>query len=176
MVFVGYAAALAYGILCLLLSLLTYKLGVDKRLTRKIVHILVGAEWFILYHTVGIGIHFVAVCIIFTILLYIVHRFNAMPMISSDGDNAPGTVYYGVSMTIMAIASCFVDGYAYAFGIAVLCTSLGDGFAGVVGGSVKRFNPKIFGSKTVFGLGRITLSKSLCIQEVIRATSPACKA
>ena len=152
MVFVGYAAALAYGILCLLLSLFTYKLGVDKRLTRKIVHILVGAEWFILYHTVGIGIHFVAVCIVFTILLYIVHRFNAMPMISSDGDNAPGTVYYGVSMTIMAIVSCFVDGYAYAFGIAVLCTSLGDGFAGVVGGSVKRFNPKMFGSKTVFGV------------------------
>jgi dolichol kinase len=152
MIFVGYALALAYGMLCLLLSLLVYKLGVDKRLTRKLVHILVGAEWFILYHTVGAGIHFVAVCVVFTLLLYVTHKFNAMPMIASDGDNAPGTVYYGVAMTVMSIVSCFVDGYIYAFGIAVLCTSLGDGLAGVIGGSFRKCNPKILGNKTVFGV------------------------
>ena len=165
MIFVGYALALAYGIFCLLLSLLAYKLGADKRLTRKLVHILVGAEWFILYHTVGVSIHFIAVCIVFTLLLYFTHKFDAMPMISSEGDNAPGTVYYGVSMTIMAIASYFVDGYIYAFGIAVLCTSLGDGFAGVIGGSLKKCNPKVLGNKTLFGV--LSAFVSSCVSTLL---------
>ena len=107
MIFWGYIGALSYGILCLLISMVAYKAGVPKRYTRKIVHILVGFEWVILYHTMGVGIHFIAVCLIFTALLAVSYKKSLMPMISSDGDNAPGTVYYGLSMTAMAIASLF---------------------------------------------------------------------
>ena len=151
MIFVGYLSSALYGAFCLALAFFVFKMGVPKPLTRKLVHILVGAEWFILYHTVGTGVHFLAVCIAFTVLLALVYKFKAMPMISSDGDNSPGTLYYGISMTVMALVSIFVYDYAYAFGIAVLCTSFGDGLAGVFGAYIKKCNPKLIGNKTLIG-------------------------
>ena len=151
MIIWGYIGSLTYGIVCLLISLLSYRLGMPKRYTRKIVHILVGFEWVILYHLMGVGIHFVAVALIFTAMLFVSYKKSLMPMISSDNDNAPGTVYYGVSMSIMAIISCFLDGFVFAFGIAVFCTSIGDGFAAVIGSSVTKFNPKIYKNKTLLG-------------------------
>ena len=147
----GYLASLSYGIVCLLISMLVYKFGVPKKYTRKIVHILVGFEWVILYHFMGVGLHFVAVCLIFTALLAVSYKKSLMPMISSDGDNAPGTVYYGISMSVMAIVSLFLENFVFAFGIAVFCTSIGDGLAGVIGSSVSRFNPKIYKNKSLIG-------------------------
>ena len=151
MIFWGYTLALLYGVLCLSLSVFAYKLGMEKRYTRKIVHILVGFEWVILYHFVGVGLHFLAVCLIFTALLAISYRKNLFVMISSDSENAPGTVYYGISMTVMAIISLFLDGFIFAFGIAVFCTSVGDGLAGVCGSLFKRRNVKIYKNKTLVG-------------------------
>lgn len=147
----GYVGALGYGLLCLLLSMIAYKAGVPKKYTRKIVHILVGFEWVILYHTVGQGLHFIAVCLIFTALLAVSYKKSLMPMISSDGDNAPGTVYYGLSMTAMAIASLFIENFIFAFGIAVFCTSMGDGFAAIVGSSIRKCNPKVYKNKSLIG-------------------------
>ncbi len=155
MIFWGYATSLLYGILCLLLSVFAYKLGMPKRYTRKIVHILVGFEWVILYHFLGIGAHFVAVCLIFTLLLAITYWKKLFVMISSDSDNAPGTVYYGLSMTAMAIASLFFEDFVFAFGVAVFCTSVGDGFAGVLGAAFKRVNVKIYKNKTLVGTASV---------------------
>lgn len=151
MVLLGYTSSLLYGVLCLLLSVLAYKTGMPKRYTRKIVHILVGFEWVILYHTVGVGLNFLAVCIIFTVLLAVTYRKKLFVMISSDSDNAPGTVYYGVSMTVMAIISLFLDGFVFAFGVAVFCTSVGDGLAGVFGSLFEKINVKIYKNKTLIG-------------------------
>ena len=151
MIALGYIASLSYGIVCLLIAMLAYKVGVSKRYTRKIVHILVGFEWAILYHLMGVGVHFVAVCLIFTALLLVSFKKSLMPMISSDADNAPGTVYYGISMSVMAAVSLFLDGFVFAFGIAVFCTSIGDGFAGVIGSALTRSNPKIYKNKSLIG-------------------------
>ena len=134
MILKGYILSMAYAMICLLLSFILYKLGLPKKYTRKVVHILVGFEWVILYHTMGSGLHFIAVCLIFTALLAVSYKKSLMPMISSDGDNAPGTVYYGLSMTVMAIVSLFLENFFFAFGIAVFCTSVGDGFAGIAAG------------------------------------------
>ena len=70
---------------------------------------------------------------------------------SSSGDNAPGTVYYGVAMSALSLLTFLFPAFIYPFGIAVLCTSLGDGIGGLVGFSVKSHNPRLFGSKTLFG-------------------------
>jgi len=151
MIFKGYLFSILYGVACLLLSLIVYKLGLPKKYARKLVHILVGFEWVILYRFFGAGLHFLVVCIFFTVLLAISHFKKLMPMISSDGDNAPGTVYYGVAMTGVAIVGCFLPNIMLPFGIGILCTSVGDGFAGVVGQLIKKYNPKIFGNKSLFG-------------------------
>ena len=99
----GYVSAVVYGLLCIALGVFLYKLGVPKKYTRKTVHILVGFEWAILYHFFGATIHTLIVCLAFTALLIVSYFAKAFPAMSSDSDNAPGTVYYGVSMSIMAV-------------------------------------------------------------------------
>ena len=147
----GYFLSFTYGILCLLLAVVLSKLGVSKSYCRKAVHILVGFEWLILYAFMGTSYHFLIVCLAFLLLLSVVYFKNFLPMISSDGDNAPGTVYYCVAMSVMALICIFLPDMVLPFGIGVFCTSFGDGFAGLVGQSIKKYNPKIFRNKTLFG-------------------------
>ena len=151
MVLKGYALGIGYAVICLVLSFILYKLGLPKKYTRKVVHILVGFEWVILYHYMGAGVHFLAVCILFLLLLTVAYRGKLMPMISSESDNAPGTVYYAVAMTGVAAVGCFIPDVMLPFGIGVMCTSVGDGLAGVVGQSVKAGNPRIYRDKTLLG-------------------------
>ena len=122
MILKGYIFGICYAVACLLLSLVLYKLGLPKKYTRKVVHILVGFEWVILYHYMGAGIHFLLVCILFLLLLAVAYKGQLMPMISSEGDNAPGTVYYAAAMTGVAIIGCFVPDVMLPFGIGVMCT------------------------------------------------------
>ncbi len=151
MVLYGYIFAALYGGLCLALGLVAYKLGMNKKYTRKLVHILVGMEWVILYHCMGKTIHFLVVCLAFTALLLVSHLRHLMPMISSEGENSSGTVYYGVSMSIMALCAYFVPELMLPFGAAVMITSFGDGFSGVVGQLITKKNPRICGNKTLYG-------------------------
>ena len=151
MVLKGYILGIGYALCCLLLSFVVYKLGLPKKYTRKIVHVLVGFEWVILYHYIGSGVHFLSICILFLLLLLIAYKGRLMPMISSDDDNAPGTVYYAVAMTGVALIGCFAPNVMLPFGIGVMCTSVGDGLAGIVGQLVRKGNPKIYGNKTILG-------------------------
>ena len=151
MILTGYLTGLLYAALCLLAAAIAYRLGMPKKFTRKIVHILVGFEWVILYHFIGAGIHFLIVCIFFLILLIASHKSKIMSMISSDSDNSPGTIYYAAAMTGVALVGCFVPEVMLPFGIGVFCTSLGDGLAGVVGQLMTKHNPPIYGNKTLFG-------------------------
>ncbi len=151
MILKGYIFSVSYAFLCLALALLAYKLGMPKKYSRKMVHVLVGAEWIILSHYMGATYHFLIVCLFFTLFLGIAHFKNLMPMISSESDNAPGTVYYAVAMSIMATVCLFVPKMMLPFGIGVFATSVGDGLAGIVGQLVKRANPRVFKNKTLFG-------------------------
>lgn len=151
MILKGYIFSILYAFLCLGLALVAYKLGMPKKYSRKLVHILVGAEWIILSHYMGATYHFLVVCVFFLLVLLVSYLKNLMPMISSESDNAPGTVYYAVAMSIMAIVSMLVPDMLLPFGIGVFCTSVGDGFAGIAGQLIKKHNPKIYGKKSVYG-------------------------
>ena len=147
----GYVFGIGYALVCLLLSLIIYKFGVPKKYTRKFVHIFVGFEWYILYTFMGAGVHFLAVCLFFLVLLTVAHFKKLMPMIASEGDNSPGTVYYAVAMTGVATVGCFVPEVMLPFGIAIMCTSVGDGMAGVVGQAIISGNPKVYKNKSLWG-------------------------
>ena len=151
MIVQGYIISILYVLLCVAGAIALHKLGIPKKYTRKFVHIFVGFEWVILNHFMGGGIHFLAVCILFTVLLAIDYKVKLLPAMSSDGDNAPGTVYYAVAMTVLAVAAMLDPQMMIPFGVAVFCTSFGDGFAGVFGQLVKKHNPKIYGSKSLVG-------------------------
>lgn len=147
----GYIFAVLYVAFAIGLALLFHKFGLSKKYTRKIVHILVGLEWVILSHFMGPTYHFLIVCLVFTALLALSYFLKLLPAMSSDGENDPGTVYYGVSMSVMSFISLFVPEMLTPFGIGVFCTSFGDGLAGVAGQLVKRHNPKIFRNKSLVG-------------------------
>ncbi|MBQ4070918.1 MAG: DUF92 domain-containing protein [Clostridia bacterium] len=147
----GYLGAVAYVLFAIGIALLFYKLGLSKKYTRKIVHILVGFEWVILSQLMGASYHFLIVCAVFTAALALSYFKHLLPAMSSDGENDPGTVYYGISMTVMASVCLFVPEMMLPFGIGVFCTSLGDGLAGVVGQLVKKHNPRIFRGKSLLG-------------------------
>lgn len=153
MIIKGYLFAFGYVLAVILLSLIAYKLGMQKKYTRKLIHIMIGFVFVILNSYIGTGsLHFLAVCLVCLLLLAIDHRRHLLPHMSSDGDNSPGTVYYAVSMSIMALASYFApESLTLPFGIAVFCTSLGDGLAGVVGQAITRYNPRIWRSKSLYG-------------------------
>lgn len=151
MILLGYISAFLYAIVCVLVSFWLNKMGLDKKYTRKIVHISVGFEWVILYHFMGESFHFLVVCLLCLFLLSLDFWAHIVPSLSSDGDNAPGTVYYGLAMSIMAAISLFLPDMLLPFGVGVIVTSLGDGMAGVVGQLIKRKNPRIYGNKTVLG-------------------------
>lgn len=151
MIFKGYIFSVLYAALCLLIALLAYKAGAPKKYSRKFVHIFVGAEWIILSYYMKATYHFLIVCLLFTLVLAIAHFKKLMPMISSENDNGPGTVYYGVAMSIMAAVCLFLPDMMLPFGIGVFCTSFGDGFAGVFGQLVKKCNPKVYKNKSLVG-------------------------
>ncbi len=147
----GYIFGVLYALICLAMAFVAYKLGMPKKYSRKLVHILVGAEWIILSHYMGSTYHFLIVCVFFLIVLAVAHFANLMPMISSDSDNSPGTVYYALAMSVMSVIAIFDPDMMLPFGIGVFCTSLGDGMAGVIGQLIKKHNPKIYGNKSLFG-------------------------
>lgn len=151
MVLQGYIFGFLYAFICILAAFLLNRAGINKKVTRKIVHISIGFEWVILHHFFGAGYHFLAVCLTLTALLILEYRLRLVPALSSDSDNAPGTVYYGLAMSVMALISAFVPDMMLPFGIGVFATSVGDGVAGLLGQLIKRCNPKIFGKKTLLG-------------------------
>ena len=150
MIIKGYIFSLLYGLFCIAISAIAHKAGMKTEFTRKITHILVGFEWFILNHYFGASVHFLIVCLVFTAIILIIHKTDIVPSISSEEENSKGTIYYCIAMSIMATVVLFVPQMMSAFGIGVLCTSLGDGFAGLFG-RIKKFNRAIYGKKTLFG-------------------------
>ncbi|MBQ8690061.1 MAG: DUF92 domain-containing protein [Clostridia bacterium] len=147
----GYILACVFVAAVIGMALLFYKLGMPKKYTRKMVHILVGFEWVILSHFMGATFHFLIVCLVFTAGLTLSFFLKLLPAMSSDGENDPGTVYYGVSMCILSLVCLFIPEMMLPFGIGVFCTSFGDGLAGIAGQLVSRYNPKIFRKKTLVG-------------------------
>lgn len=168
MILKGYLFSVVYALVCLALAFALYKLGAPKKITRKIVHILIGFEWVILYHFHGPSPHFLAVCLMFLALLALSNRKKLMPMISSDGDNSPGTVYYAVAMTVMSSVTLLEPRMMLPFGIGVFCTSFGDGLAGLVGQSINaRWNIKLYGNKSLVG-GVVNLLSCFAVSLVFK--------
>lgn len=147
----GYILAVLYVVVIVAAALVLYKLGMPKKFTRKLVHILVGFVWIIISQLIGPTVHFLIICLAFTAILLASYLLKLLPALSSDEENSPGTVYYGVAMSIMSLVLLFVPEMLVPFGIGVFCTSLGDGLAGVVGQLVTKHNPVIYRNKSLFG-------------------------
>lgn len=149
MIIRGYISIYLYlGIILLVADILKKKYNVKETLTRKIVHISVSFCYVILFAYFKNTIHLIIPPITFIILNYISYKkvlFKGMEL----EDKSLGTVYYPISVFILALITYFYNGFYPYFGIGLFCMGLGDGFAPIIAEKIK--SKKIYKDKTLSG-------------------------
>lgn len=140
----GYFASYGYIFsLLVVVSLLVRYWGISRENARKAVHIGLFPTWFFLYFFLRSSIHSVVVPVTFVVVNSIVYCFNRysgnwklpvfIRMLEREENPTPGTVYYALSISIMAAICFFIPSLYTAYGIGVIAMSVGDGMASVIG-------------------------------------------
>jgi len=117
-------------------------------ITRKSTHILASLVWFIMYIYFGTSIHMIIPPLLFVIMSFISYKYKLFELFLTDGEFL-GIIYYFLSILILASISFIHNEFIYAYGIAILCMGLADGFAPLVAGFLK--SKDIVKNKTITG-------------------------
>ena len=147
----GYLAELLYIAGVVLFSHALHRVAhVDSKITRKLIHILIGFVFFIQYYFFSediLGLLLVPSFV--TVGLFLVARFRLIPSMVNP-ENPYGIFYYALSITLSNVIACFYPPYLIASGAAILCLAFGDGFAALLCAFLKKRHPLILG-KSVEG-------------------------
>lgn len=148
MILQGYIFTYLYILLILFITyFLSEKIKIKKIITRKIVHIGVTFCWIIMNYFFKCTIHMIIPPITFIILNYVSYKKSLFK--GMENNNSLGTIYYPISVLIMALLTYFNNDLSPAYAIGLFCMGLGDGFAPLVAGFLK--SKKIINNKTVTG-------------------------
>ena len=152
-IILGYVLTFGWVFLVLGLTLvLKRKRDLSDEASRKIVHILVAFAWVPRVLCFGTTWHLAVPTAAFIVLNAISYRrdlFAAMER-SDESKKSLGTVYYAVSMTVMAVWTVLMPELLPCYGAGLFCMALGDGLAPILGG-IKTGNVKLFGGRTLYG-------------------------
>jgi len=149
----GYILTFGWVFLMLGLTLILKKASnADDEVSRKIIHISVAFAWIPMILCFGGTWHRVVPPAAFIVLNYLSYKKNLFAAMerTDESKKSLGTVYYAVSMTIMAAASVLRPEWTVPYGIGLFCMALGDGLAPIFG-SIEKGNRKLFGSRTLYG-------------------------
>ena len=149
----GYILTFGWVFLTLGLTLALKKaVGADDEVSRKIVHVSVAFAWIPMVLCFGTSWHLLAPPAVFIVLNTVSYRkglFAAMER-TDESKKSLGTVYYAVSMTVMALWTRLIPACLPAYGAGLFCMALGDGFAPVFG-RIRKGNRPLFGGRTLYG-------------------------
>ena len=149
-----------YGYLALaffLVTVLKRLFFMRAELSRKLLHILIGYTYVILYD------HFIlpenvspyellVMPISFILINYLSYRYRIFDIMERDGeDNHPGTVYYAIAVTLLMAGTILFPVTVIPSGIAIFALSLGDGFAAIFGTLFGKYGPRIGRKKSLIG-------------------------
>ena len=152
-ILLGYILTFGWVFLILgVTQVLKKRWNLSDEASRKIVHVGVAFAWIPMYLCFGTSIHLAVPTAVFIVLNAISYQrdlFSAMER-SDSSKKSLGTVYYAVSMTVMAVWSWLIPECAAAYGVGLFCMALGDGFAPYFG-SIRLGNRKLFGNRTLYG-------------------------
>ena len=152
-IILGYVLTFGWVFLVLGLTLvLKRKRGLSDEASRKLVHILVAFAWAPMVLCFGTTWHLAVPTAAFIVLNAISYRrdlFAAMER-SDESKKSLGTVYYAVSMTVMAVWTVLLPELLPCYGAGLFCMALGDGLAPVFG-AIQKGNRSLFGSRTLYG-------------------------
>lgn len=151
-----YIVTFLYIFIILFISeLLKNKKIVSEETARKVVHILVSFAYIIMYKMIYININIVIIPAIFILINFISYKKNIFKGMEITSRNSMGTVFYPMSMMIMALITYFHNAFYPFYGIGLFIMAFADGLAPIVADkfqSKKIFNTNrsINGSMTVF--------------------------
>lgn len=150
MILFGYLAVFAY------IFFLIFCIGpvIQKRFSteasRKVIHISLFFVWVLLDLFFRHTIHQIIIPICFLVLNALSYKFKLYKSVERETDNHFGTVYFAIAVTIIMTAAFFRQELFLHTGIAVFCLTFGDGFAALVGHSVK--SRPVFRDKSLGGM------------------------
>lgn len=149
---VGMGLSVLYVLAVLGASSLLARRGMGEEGTRKLVHIALGGWWVVAALFFTSPWWAAALPAAFIVVNALAWRKQKLAfMARGEGEDTPGTVYYAVSLTLLALFS-FGIGAPYVGALGVFCMAFGDGFAAVLG---KRFGrralPGAGGGKSLVG-------------------------
>lgn len=149
-----------YGYLALaflVVTVLKRVFSMRAELSRKLLHILIGYTYVILYDHFIVpesvpSYELLVMPISFILINYLSYRYRIFDIMERDGeDNHPGTVYYAVAVTILMAVTIFFPATVIPSGIAIFALSLGDGFAAIFGTLFGKYGPRIGRKKSLVG-------------------------
>lgn len=153
MILIGYILTFGWVFLMLGLTMILKKAThADDEVSRKIIHISVAFAWIPMYVCFSTTWHLVIPPAVFIVLNYISYKknlFSAMER-QDESKKSLGTVYYALSMTVMAAISLLDSKAIVPYGVGLFCMALGDGFAPIFG-SIRKGNRRILGTRTLYG-------------------------
>lgn len=131
-VIIGYLTAYGYLILAFIISLIVGKFSKNEiELPRKVVHIMAGMGW-IIYKLFFEGtFHPIIISSSFVIIAILSKYCDFLKIQKKNNDY--GLIYFTGSMTAMSFISFVFPDAFDAFGIAIICLSVGDGMAAIIG-------------------------------------------
>ena len=132
MILKGYLFTYGYLIVILLLAFGLRKIfNLRTLFTKKFIHIMISFCYLILYKYFGSSIHIIIPPLSFIVINILSYKFKLFKSME-DGSGNLGTIYYPISVFIMALVTYFIPEFYGAFGVGLFCMAFGDGFAPLV--------------------------------------------
>ncbi len=151
MIVLGYVFTYGYLVLVLLITgLLQKKYKLKPQISRKIIHVAVSFTWLIMFFNFGDSWHIIIPPLTFLFINYYSLKHDTLKMMELE-EKTWGTVFYALSILILAIISLIRPDFYYCYGIGVFCMAFGDGFAAIIGNSKHKCNYKFANGKSLFG-------------------------
>lgn len=151
--YIGMGLSLVYIGLVLAVSGILSRKGASSEATRKFVHIALGGWWVIAALYFDSPLWAAALPAVFIVVNGYAYRKQVLRFMSREEGDTPGTVYYAVSLTALALFSFWI-GNPYVGALGVFSMAFGDGFAAVIG--------KRYGSRKVpFSSGKTLVGSAV---------------
>lgn len=149
MILLGYLCIFSYVFIMLIpIGKLLLKIT-NEEFSRKIIHISLFVIWIFIDIFLKNTIHQILIPVIFTIINFISYKFKVFDSVEREKNNHFGTIYFGLSITIIYLISYFFNEF-YDFTIySVIGLTIGDGFASLIGNLIP--SVKIYKSKSLSG-------------------------
>ena len=116
--------------------------------SRKFIHVGVSNWWIIAMIFFDNNIYAAIVPALFVIINYISYKKQVFKAMERDGSkNDLGTVYFAISLFILAIITFKNVEFSYIGALGILIMGYGDGFAAIIGGKYGKNKFKILGNE-----------------------------